>query len=71
MNREPCLFRIRRKISPPSEATIRADLRFLSKKAWLRCFHGGAAQIMSGIVKPETQSGLKSDFSSPARRKTE
>ncbi len=35
-------------------------------------FHGGAAKIMSGNSETETQeSGLKSDFSSPARQKTE
>ncbi len=38
-----------------SEATIRADLRFLNKKGVVTRFHGGAAKIMSGIVKPIRQ----------------
>ena len=49
-----------------SEATIRADLRFLEQKGVVTRFHGGAAKIMS-----PRKSGLKSDFSSPARQKTE
>lgn len=56
-----------------SEATIRADLRFLEQKGVVTRFHGGAAKIMSGNSETEhsRKSGLKSDFSSPARRKTE
>lgn len=55
-----------------SEATIRADLRFLEQKGVVTRFHGGAAKIMSGNSETETRkSGLKSDFSSPARPKTE
>ncbi|MDT9424833.1 DeoR/GlpR family DNA-binding transcription regulator [Escherichia coli] len=52
-----------------SEATIRADLRFLEQKGVVTRFHGGAAKIMSGNSETETRkSGLKSDFSSPARK---
>ncbi len=34
-----------------SEATIRADLRFLEQKGVVTRFHGGAAKIMSGIAE--------------------
>ena len=38
-----------------SEATIRADLRFLEQKGVVTRFHGGAAKIMSGNSETETQ----------------
>ena len=44
-----------------SEATIRADLRFLEQKGVVTRFHGGAAKIMSG--NSETQEvGFKERF---------
>lgn len=46
-----------------SEATIRADLRFLEQKGVVTRFHGGAAKIMSGNSETETQEvGLKERF---------
>ena len=46
-----------------SEATIRADLRFLEQKGVVTRFHGGAAKIMSGNSETETQEvGFKERF---------
>ena len=46
-----------------SEATIRADLRFLEQKGVVTRFHGGAAKIMSGNSHTETQEvGFKERF---------
>ena len=46
-----------------SEATIRADLRFLEQKGGVTRFHGGAAKIMSGNSETETQEvGFKERF---------
>lgn len=46
-----------------SEATIRADLRFLEQKGVVTRFHGGAAKIMSGNSETETREvGFKERF---------
>ncbi|WP_219816711.1 DeoR/GlpR family DNA-binding transcription regulator [Citrobacter amalonaticus] len=46
-----------------SEATIRADLRFLEKKGVVTRFHGGAAKITTGNVETEMQEiGFKERF---------
>ena len=49
-----------------SEATIRADLRFLEQKGVVTRFHGGAAKIMSGNSETETQEvGFKERLMAP------
>ncbi|STK25280.1 galactitol utilization operon repressor [Escherichia coli] len=51
-----------------SEATIRADLRFLEQKGVVTRFHGGAAKIMSGNSETETQEvGFKRAISARQR----
>ncbi len=51
-----------------SEATIRADLRFLEQKGVVTRFHGGAAKIMSGNSETETQEvGFKERFQLASR----
>jgi len=46
-----------------SEATIRADLRFLEKKGVVTRFHGGAAKLASGNSDAEMQEvGFKERF---------
>lgn len=55
-----------------SEATIRADLRFLEQKGVVTRFHGGAAKIMSGNSETETREvGFKERFQLASAPKTE